>query len=210
MTTWFDRLAQRTARSSHSRAAAVAEAPVEEIGLSRRQVLARGAVLTGAAWTAPALLAARPAFAGASICVPGSSTPVYSVCGNGSELCCPEGEECVVNQQGDYVCDVPPGGECTNRGNGQCNGGFSRCDQPSNTARFGICGGPGTACADDSACEFDNCGELEGSGVQGRRCGGLNAVCEDTGPDEPDQCAPPDANQPADYDCVNGRCQPVA
>lgn len=201
MSNWFDRFAMRAARSTAHDAPNPSAVP--DAGLSRRQVLARGAVITGVAWTAPALLAARPAFAGASICTD-SNKPDYSICpdANGTELCCPLGEECVYFPERDrYDCDVPLGSPCTNNGNGQCNGGISRCNHTASTERERICGGPGTECLDGSSCVFNNCGDIEGNG---RRCGGLNATCVDS-----TQCAPADPNDDNAYICVAGLCQPT-
>lgn len=191
MSNWFDGLAKRSARTEAS----------DGTGLTRRQVLARGAVVTGVAWTAPMLMAVRPAFAGASICTD-PRFPAYDVCEDGTAKCCPAGQECVVNRQGANVCDVPPGGDCTNQGNGQCNGGRSRCDQPTNIKPFGTCGGPGTICFDDSSCQFDNCGPDGGD----ERCGGAGASCTSDA-----QCAPIDANNKIAFTCdePSNTCVPV-
>ena len=63
-TSWFDQLAKRSARS----APPVATTDSVVAGPTRRQVLARGAVVAGAAWTAPMLMGVQPAYAGASQC----------------------------------------------------------------------------------------------------------------------------------------------
>lgn len=168
--------------SFDDRAKAAAERHPVAAGLSRRQVLGRGALVVGTAWTAPMLLTATPAWAGASVCVGG--TPVYSVCPGGTFKCCPTGQACVTDTKGNLVCDVPVGGVCSNNGNGQCNGGFSRCNHEGDPS---ICGGAG------ALCDFNN-----------------NAVCVSTSPCYPApnttnaRCGGPGAPCTTDSQCANG------
>lgn len=199
MGNWFDSLAKRSARAADT---AGSEAAVAE-GLTRRQVLARGAVVTGIAWTTPMLMSVRPAFAvGASQC-PNNTTP--SDCPDGSFLCCPsDGDEtCLVDEDGENVCDIPPGGVCGNQGEGQCNGGLSRCNQPGgNPAQNpSICGGPGTVCGDGSICSPTSpCSDGLANSFGDERCGGQGAPCtSDT------DCALETVNQPATT-CQGGFC----
>lgn len=189
--------------SFDDRAKAAAERSPGVAGLSRRQLIQRGALVVGTAWTAPMLLSATPAWAGASICT--SALPIYSTCANGTKLCCPTGQACVVNLQGNYVCDVPVGGICTNNGNGQCDGGYSRCNHLHNPS---ICGGPG------AYCDFNNNAVCIGSspcfpavGVTGARCGGEGAPCTTTS-----DCASGSTGTGVDLTCRNivngkGTCQ---
>ena len=184
-TSWFDQLAKRSARSAPP--AATADCVVA--GPTRRQVLARGAVVAGAAWTAPMLMGVQPAYAGASQCPPPS---IFSVCPGGSFLCCPAGSQCFESPPGTFICDVPLGATCDNQGNGQCNGGASRCNQPGGQ-NPSICGGPGANCLDGSVC-------VPTSPCFGGRCGGLGAPCTSDA-----NCATRNGNQPA-LICVNGTC----
>lgn len=190
MGNWFDALAKRSAEN----------VPVASGtgGLTRRQVIVRGAAVTGAAWTAPMLLAVRPAFAGVSQC-PDPKTE-FSTCDDGTFRCCPEGEICGLFPDGTYGCDIPLGGVCGNRGQGvqTCNFGQSRCNQPaSDQEAEPICGGPGAKCDMGEVCLYE--GTCAGPEDQ-ERCGGEGAPC--TG-DE--QCAAKTINQPATT-CVNGVC----
>lgn len=201
MGSWFDGAAKRAARS-----AANFEAPAGEAdGLTRRQVLARGAVVTGVAWTAPMLMSVRPAFAGASMCEPGED---YSVCPDMvTFLCCPpkQGEptECLLDENNMNVCDIPPGGVCGNQGEGQCNGGRSRCNQPGGNPAVNpsICGGPGTVCSDGSVCSPTSpCSVGLPNSFGDDRCGGQGSPCtSDT------DCAEKTVNQPATT-CKSGIC----
>jgi len=187
-------------------------AAVDDAALSRRQVLARGAVITGVAWTAPALLAARPAFAGASICPNQQGAEFFQICATRpiTEVCCPNRTDlCFVLANGQTVCQPPLGALCGNRGNGQCAGNTARCDQPANDKEqpFGICGGPGAQCGPSEVCLFKNCSATDS------RCGGLNATCTDN-----KECAQPDPNDKDAFFCrkaegtASGTCQrrPVA
>lgn len=164
MGTWFDGLAKRSAR---------AEQP-DEAGLTRRQVLARGALVTGAAWTAPMLLSATPAWAVTS-CPQAGDVPAACP-GNAESICCPTGQTCIRNTGPgrEYVCNIPLGADCGNNGYGtNCNEGRSTCNQACNTGRRPICGGAGATCDDDTDCFQSNCGT---SGY----CGGVGAVCDST------------------------------
>ena len=191
-TSWFDQLAKRSARS----APPVGTTESVVAGPTRRQVLARGAVVAGAAWTAPMLMGVQPAYAGASQC---PANTVFSVCpGDGGFLCCPAGEQCFENSEnpGTYICQVPLGGVCGNQGFGQCNGNRSRCNQSGGNPNQNpsICGGPGTICSDGSIC-------VPTSPCFGVRCGGVGAPCTSNS-----QCAPTTGSVPGTT-CVNGTCQ---
>jgi len=190
-TSWFDQLAKRSARS----APPVGTTESVVAGPTRRQVLARGAAVAGAAWTAPMLMGVQPAYAGASQC-PANTT--FSVCPGGSFLCCPAGEQCFENSEnpGTYICQVPLGGVCGNQGFGQCNGNRSRCNQSGGNPNQNpsICGGPGTICSDGSIC-------VPTSPCFGVRCGGVGAPCTSNS-----QCAPTTGSVPGTT-CVNGTCQ---
>jgi len=152
----FDSYAKRNARAAASPAGA-------GTGLTRRQALVGGALVTGAAWTAPALLASTPAWAAASC--PGGAVR----CGT-AQACCPA----PVNGNpytcptATNVCTAPGeiGGACTNNG-----AGTSGCRQSSsssihcNNAPVNICGGVGAQCDvnDDCAKSAPYC---KGSGQQ--------------------------------------------
>lgn len=194
MGTWFDGLAKRSARS------ASVTTPEPSQGMTRRQVITRGAVVTGAAWTAPMLLGVRPAFAGASTCT--AAAPVYSVCPDNTFKCCPTGKTCVVDvKTGTNVCDVPAGGICFNQGQGQCNGGASRCNQPK-AQNPSICGGPGTVCGDGSVCSPTSPCSVGLTNSNGDdRCGGQGAPCASNA-----DCAGKTVDQPATT-CVSGFCK---
>jgi len=207
---WFDRLAKQSARS------ALRSGAVDDGGLTRRQVITRGAVVTGVAWTAPMILAAQPAFAGASICLNDPTNPDFSICPDGTtSKCCPKGQKCVQDffkPTGTFICDVGLGGTCTNQGEGQCNGGASRCNKPNGppAQNPSICGGPGADCDDGSICLFTSpCFGVVNPDTgkqENKRCGGEGAPCTSTS-----QCAQVDG--PA-LTCriaegmTSGTCQP--
>lgn len=173
--------------SFDDRAKAAAERAPGVAGLSRRQLIQRGAFVVGTAWTAPMLLSATPAWAGASKCNPDTET--YSHCANNTDICCPKGQACVkkIAKNGtiSYGCDVPLGGFCTNYGNGECDGGYSRCnhlavnpDGTVTTNKLSVCGGPGAYCDfnNNAVCLPDSpCAPV--IGVKGARCGGEGAPC---------------------------------
>ena len=201
MGNWFDGLAKRSARSAQ---VAGSEAGVSDGGLTRRQVLARGAVVTGVAWTAPMLLAARPANAvGASSCPPNND---FVVCPDGTSKCCPEGEVCGTFPNGDVDCSIPLGGVCGNQGQGvdTCNFGRSRCNQPTGNPAENpsICGGPGAVCDPDSTEQVCIDGVECSDGTVGgdMRCGGQGAAC-----DGDEDCADATVEEPATT-CQNGVC----
>ena len=187
MAGWFDKHAKASAAAAQA-----------ETGLSRRQLIQGGAVVAGAAWVAPSLLTATPAWAGASICT--SSSPVYSLCpDNLTYLCCPTGQECLLNTRGQQVCDVPVGGVCSNSGNGQCDGGFSRCNHLSAVS---ICGGPGAYCdfLNNAVCiPTSPC--YPAVGTTNARCGGPGAPCTSDS-----DCASGSTGHLDDTFCVSGVC----
>lgn len=168
MGNWFDGLAKRSARSAE---AASPDAGVTS-GLTRRQVLARGAAVTGVAWTAPMLLSAQPAWAVVSC---PSNKPQVTTCPGGAEsICCPEGQGCF-KVNGKFVCDIVVGGLCGNNGFGSCNGGVSTCNQvcKDNATKEPICGGAGSTCGNNADC-------AEGRDCASGFCGGVGAVCSDS------------------------------
>lgn len=190
MGTWFDGLAKRSARVEQS----------DEAGLTRRQVLARGALVTGAAWTAPMLLTATPAWAAHSCPKAGEAA---SDCGDGTDKCCPTDERCFKifkpNGTFTYECQLPVGAPCGNRGFGSCNGGRSTCDQACSTDRTPICGGPGSTCGGNADCADGR--DCSPSGF----CGGVGADCSLTMPCSPGSCR---ADNIATV-CVAGTCEAV-
>ena len=193
-TSWFDQLAKRSARSAPP--AATTDSVVA--GPTRRQVLARGAVVAGAAWTAPMLMGVQPAYAAQSQC---TGQGIFVVCPGGSGICCPPGTQCFESPPATFICQAPLGGTCGNQGgNGQCNGNTSHCNQPGGNPNQNpnpsICGGPGAICSDGSVC-------VPTSPCSGGRCGGLGAPCTSDA-----QCAPRTGNVPATI-CVNGTCSPA-
>lgn len=175
--------------SFNDRARAAAERSPGVAGLSRRQLIQRGALVVGTAWTAPMLLSATPAWAGASICTD-PRYPSYSLCPDKTTFkCCPDGQACVptyntlgvITGQG---CDIPLGGACGNAGNGQCNGGASRCNSQPKGSNF--CGGPGAYCDyNNNAICIPTSPCSPGYGIPGSRCGGIGATCTSTS-----NCAP--------------------
>ena len=168
MSSWFDGLAKRSARTEAS----------DATGLTRRQVLARGAVVTGVAWTAPMLLTAQPAWAVTS-CPKRGEVP--TACPNGAQsICCPDGQGCFKDGN-KFVCDIVVGALCGNRGFGTCNNGFSKCNQVCNSLRLPICGGAGSTCRDNADC-------AEGRNCSGGFCGGVGADCSLTSPCSPGTC----------------------
>ena len=183
--------------SFDDRAKAAAERNPTASGLSRRQLVQRGALVVGTAWTAPMLLTATPAWAGASIC---TGTDVYSTCGNGTKVCCPSGTACVLKfgTVSTYVCDTPIGGVCNNNGNGQCDGGYSRC----NHLGISTCGGPGAYCdfSNNSVCVSTSpCypQPINGVPVSGARCGGTGAPCTTNS-----ECATGSTGNAPDLTCI--------
>jgi hypothetical protein len=185
MASWFDK---------HAKASAGAAQTSE--GLSRRQLIRGGAVVAGAAWVAPSLLTATPAWAGASIC--DASNPNYAICQDGVTFkCCPTGQSCLLNKQGQNVCDIPVGGDCGNRGDGQCNAGFSRCNHLSGVS---ICGGPGAICAFSNNVTVCVPGS-DCTGVGKTRCGGEGATCAGDS-----NCANGSTGSLPDLHCTAGVC----
>lgn len=185
MGTWFDGLAKRSARTAEP----------ESVGLTRRQVLARGAVVTGVAWTAPMLLTATPAWAVTSCPKKGE---VPTTCPGGAEsICCPAGQGCF-KVNGKFVCDLVVGATCGNNGFGTCNGGLSTCNQACNSGRTPICGGAGSTCGNNADCaEGRTCAS---SGF----CGGVGAVCTSNDQCSPGTCANNNVNTTCDT--VSGTC----
>lgn len=191
MGTWFDKLAKHSAEGSVDGSAEASD------GLTRRQVLARGAVVTGAAWTAPMLLSATPAWAVTSCPKKGE---VPTACPGGAEsICCPEGQGCFQTGTGhnlSYSCDLVVGAVCNNNGFGTCNGGASTCNQACNTGRTPVCGGAGSTCRTAADCaEGRNCSP---TGF----CGGIGAACSASSPCSPGSC---NSNNVATV-CVAGLC----
>jgi len=162
-TSWFDQLAKRSARSAPPATSDSVAGP------TRRQVLARGAVVAGAAWTAPMLMGVQPAYAAQSQC---TGQDIFVMCPTGPGRCCPPGQTCFEGPPGVYFCQVPLGASCGNQGFGQCNGNTSRCNQPGGnpTTNPAICGGPGAVCGPGDVCVAP----IECSGL---RCGGVGAAC---------------------------------
>lgn len=204
MGTWFDNLAKRSARSSGAH-----DLGSEVPGLTRRQVLVRGAVVGGAAWTAPMLLGVRPAFAGASQC-PGegdaSTETQYTDCMNGTFECCQPGDVCGTFPDGSVGCDTPLGGICGNRGAGvdTCNFGRSRCNQVSSDQDAEpTCGGTGAPCdstIDGQVC-VDGVACSDGTTDGDERCGGQGAACDGS-----EDCSPRRTTGLPVTTCVDGIC----
>lgn len=152
MGNWFDERAKSSARHSSNDPDFVGVQPVAGDGLSRRDVLKRGGIVAGVAWTAPMLLSVTPAAAAVTMC-PDQRPPCDGVC------CVPE-DNCVQQDDGSFDC-IPPGGlggDCKNNGQG-----VSGCDQTEqdngsitnihcNGADDNICGGPGAQCDFDYEC----------------------------------------------------------
>lgn len=141
---WFDDLAKRSAQRASS-----AE---PGSGLSRREVLARGAVVAGVAWTAPMLMATQAAAQGLSAC------PTGQLCGDaGNQICCPNSTDTCNIIDGTPTCTPvgEAGGSCGNMGQGvcnqpyKCNGNTNQCN---NCAEPNICGGEGAECCAESEC----------------------------------------------------------
>lgn len=145
---WFDSLAKRSARR--------ASEPAEQAsGLSRREVIGRGALVAGVAWTAPMLMATQAAAVGASVC------PLDQQCqGTNNFECCAPDDICNVLDDGTAVCSAPGegGGSCGNMGQGicdapfKCNGNSNQCN---NCADPNICGGEGAQCCSQEECFGD-------------------------------------------------------
>jgi hypothetical protein len=186
MANWFDERAKASARQQ----------PATAAGLSRRQLIQRGALVTGAAWTAPMLLTATPAWAGASQC---QGQDVFVMCppNQATGICCAPGKSCFINANGTYFCDIPLGGNCGNAGNGICNGGNSRCNDQHKGGN--ICGGAGADCDLPNTVCFG--GGVCSTGAN-PMCGGAGATCtNDT------QCYPGDKNSGAGaLTCQNNVC----
>lgn len=148
MGNWFDERAKSSARRSSNDPEVAAVQPVSEGGLSRRDVLKRGGIVAGVAWTAPMLLSVTPAAAAITMCPDGRDP-----CG---DVCCVEPDNCVDQGDGTFDC-VPPGGiggDCFNSGQG-----VSGCTQDANSSIHcngdkdnNICGGPGAQCQVDAEC----------------------------------------------------------
>lgn len=153
MANWFDELAKRSARRSVPSVAEVSSTD----GMSRRDVIVKGAAVAGVAWTAPMLMSTRAHAYGVSTC------PPDQICGPITEqqFCCPQkvttsgGTHQCFEDNGVYGCAPPrePGGICVgNNGSGTsscvdgvfCNGNANsndcRCTQPN------TCGGYGSTC----------------------------------------------------------------
>lgn len=155
MGTWFDGMAKRSARTVVESAP-----PSGSTGLTRRQVIVRGAAVTGAAWTAPVLMTAFSAASATSpLACPQSqqSTCPLGLTGPAAR-CCPTGQSCGIILPGVNGCvlDTVAGGICSNSGIGQCDnrntGQGPRCN--GEPKPFNICGGPGAPCGPSPA---ENC-----------------------------------------------------
>ena len=153
MAGWFDDFARKSARGSATAAAADA---VGSSGMTRRDVLVRGSLVAGVAWTAPMLMSTRAYAAGVSTCA--STHICYPNTANA--FCCPSSLtgrnafQCYATSGGSVGCAGPgaAGGFCPNSGAGTggcdtglfCNGNASsndcRCTQPD------TCGGYGSKC----------------------------------------------------------------
>ncbi|MDT7537983.1 MAG: hypothetical protein QOI82_1568 [Actinomycetota bacterium] len=145
MAGWFDELAKKSAKSSVLPSVAQHE-------LSRRSLLAKGALVAGAAWTAPMLLGAQPAFAGLSTC------QTFICTQTGGSICCPNSTDtCNADTNNNPVCTVihDLGGSCGNQGQGvcnhpyKCNGNNKQCNH---CTRPNICGGEGSQCCNQTEC----------------------------------------------------------
>lgn len=185
--------------SFDDRAKAAAERNPADAGLSRRQLIQRGALVAGTAWAAPMLLTATPAWAGASTC---GNNEHYSICPNTNGAigkCCATGEECVLDTSTlQFTCDIPLGGDCGNAGIGNCAGGAGRCNDQHKPDS--ICGGAHSSCSQAGT----SCYAPLVCGTDGI-CGGLNAACLNDS-----YCDPGDKNRPAGTRrlyCRNGTCQ---
>jgi hypothetical protein len=144
MGTWFDGLAKRSARHDQESASSSGSS-----GLTRRQVIVRGAAVTGAAWTAPVLMSAFTAASAASPlnCGLVNGVPTTeTTCPEGQvppTKCCPADSNC--GTTGLCVTDNTIGGRCTNSGEGQCGTptARARCNGKTNP---NVCGGNGAGC----------------------------------------------------------------
>jgi len=154
MGTWFDSRAKRMARSGTQGAVSDATGP------TRRDVLVRGAVITGTAWTVPMLMTAPAAAQAATSPLRCPAGETESTCPPGTigprTRCCPRDSSCGTSSVGVNGCvdDTVAGGNCGNSGNGQCGTGGQgpRCNgQPK---PFNVCGGPGAGCG---ATPSENC-----------------------------------------------------
>lgn len=147
MGNWFDERAKSSARRISTEPSVVPPESDAASGLSRRDVLKRGGIVAGVAWTAPMLLSVTPAAASVSSC-PDQRPPCDGVC------CVPE-DNCVLQDDGSFDCVEPGGlgGNCKNQGSGT-----SGCTQDANSSIHcnnmtpNICGGPGAQCEFDFEC----------------------------------------------------------
>lgn len=148
MGNWFDERAKSSARRISTEPSVVPPESDAASGLSRRDVLKRGGIVAGVAWTAPVLMSVMTPAVAQSPC-PDERPPCDGVC------CVPE-DNCVDQGDGTFDC-VPPGGiggDCLNSGQG-----VSGCTQDANSSihcngdrNNNICGGPGAQCEEDAEC----------------------------------------------------------
>lgn len=152
MTSWFDSLAKRSARSADE-----SHGETSSGGLTRRQALLGGALATGVAWTAPALLATQPAWAVAS-CTGDAPRCTFNTVDGLPNGCCPGPVggiqyTCPVDTR---TCTAPGavGGNCTNGGQGVsgCSNANSSSIACNGVKDNNICGGVGARCNSPADC----------------------------------------------------------
>lgn len=155
MSGWFDALAKRSARAEVPEGSAINGGKP-----SRRHVVAGGAAVAGAAWTAPMIMGAAAHAQAVSTCpenqICGSSrSPKRSICapgvvggGNGQWLCVTSTSPYTVIAPGALGGNPDSTGGCMRRsgmrvrvGNGTCGGTNAKCTSSSQCAS-GVCNTP--------------------------------------------------------------------
>ncbi len=158
MGNWFDERAKSSARRSSNDLRALNVDPVAEVGLSRRDVLKRGGIVAGVAWTAPVLMSVMTPAAAVSPCPPNTQACTTT---SGSTICCPipaSGIPPDTCPDGECIPAGELGGFCLNNGMGAggCNDDDNKCNNPGpGPEGRGICGGPGSFCETDAQCFGD-------------------------------------------------------
>lgn len=141
MGNWFDDRAKSAARRIAVQRSAVAPTPSDDPGLTRRDILKRGGVVAGVAWTAPVLMSVMTPAAAESSCPTGQvRCPDTS-----SGICCAATQTCF---QGVCTSVGAVGGNCTL--NLLCNVGIF-------CGAGNLCGGSGAVCTQNSNCMSGSC-----------------------------------------------------
>jgi hypothetical protein len=153
MSRWFDDAAKRAARD---------EVATEASGISRRNVIKRGAVVAGVAWTAPMLMQTAAAATSASACNPTSRLCSGTGTNSTMKICCDNqsaGTTCSQNASGVPACyanvaAIPVGSTCPSGSNATttCGAGAGAKCSAAN-----ICGGTGATCTAGTQCADGTC-----------------------------------------------------